>query len=188
YSDVSGIAEVVNVNIGEMFTGMGQIKIINMNSMKVNASVAENYVTRVQKGSSVLVTVSDINKSFNTSISLVSQSIDPLTRGFMIEAKLPSDLFLKPNQNAVIQILDYQSQNALTIPVNTIQSDENSKYVFIMENRGNGKFAARKRIINMGEVYGEYAEVKSGLKAGDQLITEGYQNLYDGQLITTETK
>jgi hypothetical protein len=26
-------------------------------------------------------------------------------------------------------------------------------------------------------------EVKSGLIAGDQLIVEGYQNIYDGQLL-----
>jgi hypothetical protein len=32
-------------------------------------------------------------------------------------------------------------------------------------------------------LYQDQLEVKSGLQAEDQLITEGFQNLYDGQLV-----
>ncbi len=188
YSDVSGVADMVNVKVGEIFTGMGQIKIVNTSSLKVIANVPENYIGRVRKGSSLVVNVTDINKSFNSTVSLVSQSIDPVSRGFIAEAKIPSDPLLKPNQTAVMKLLDYQSVNAVVIPVNTLQTDEKGKYVYVMENRGNGKFAAKKRNISIGEIYGENVEVKSGLAAGDQLITEGYQNLYDGQLISTELK
>ncbi len=49
----------------------------------------------------------------------------------------------------------------------------------------NGRMIARKRPINVGELYGDRLEVKSGLQTGDTLITEGFQGLYDGQLITT---
>lgn len=188
YSDVSGIADIVNVKVGEIFTGMGQIKIVNTSSLKVIANIPENYVSKVRKGSPLVVTITDINKSFNSNISVVSQSIDPVSRGFIAEAKIPTYPLLKPNQTAVIRLLDYQSANALVIPVNTLQTDEKGKYVYVMENRGNGRYAARKRNISIGEVYGENAEVKSGLAAGEQLITEGYQNLYDGQIISTEIK
>jgi hypothetical protein len=37
----------------------------------------------------------------------------------------------------------------------------------------------------IGEIYGGQLEIKSGLKAGDVLVIEGFQNLYDSQLITT---
>jgi multidrug efflux pump subunit AcrA (membrane-fusion protein) len=40
-------------------------------------------------------------------------------------------------------------------------------------------------VVTIGEVYGEKVEIKAGLKAGDQLVTEGFQNLYEGQNITT---
>jgi multidrug efflux pump subunit AcrA (membrane-fusion protein) len=53
-----------------------------------------------------------------------------------------------------------------------------------MEKSADGKSVARKKIISIGEVYGNEVEVKEGLKAGEQLITEGYQNLYEGQLIS----
>jgi membrane fusion protein, multidrug efflux system len=35
----------------------------------------------------------------------------------------------------------------------------------------------------VGELYQDRLEVKSGLQADDQLITDGFQNLYDGQLV-----
>jgi len=37
----------------------------------------------------------------------------------------------------------------------------------------------------VGELYQQLIEVKSGLSAGDVLITEAFQNLYEGQLLNT---
>jgi hypothetical protein len=48
-----------------------------------------------------------------------------------------------------------------------------------------GKMFARKKMVSTGEFYGNNIEVLSGLAAGDILISEGYQSIYDGQLITT---
>jgi membrane fusion protein, multidrug efflux system len=47
---------------------------------------------------------------------------------------------------------------------------------------------AKKKVVIVGEFYGDKLEVKSGLQAGDMVITEGYQSLYDGQVITTSVK
>jgi multidrug efflux pump subunit AcrA (membrane-fusion protein) len=49
----------------------------------------------------------------------------------------------------------------------------------------NGKKVARKKTIQAGEIYGDNIEVKGGLKIGDQVITEGFQTLYDGQIVKT---
>ena len=87
-----------------------------------------------------------------------------------------------------MKILDHQAKGAVVIPVNTVQTDENSKYVYVLEKQSNGRTVAKKKTVQVGEVYGNSIEIKSGLVAGDQLITEGYQNLYDGQLIGTATK
>jgi membrane fusion protein (multidrug efflux system) len=39
--------------------------------------------------------------------------------------------------------------------------------------------------VTIGEFYDDKIEVMSGLNAGEQLITKGYQGLYDGQRIST---
>jgi len=51
-----------------------------------------------------------------------------------------------------------------------------------------GKTVALKKQIQVGEVYGEQIEVRAGLAEGDKLITQGYQSLYEGQLVTTVAK
>jgi len=187
YSDVDGIADQVHVKVGETFNGMNQIKIVNNSQLKVATNVPENYVARIHSGSPVEVYIPDVNKTLNTTISLISQSIDPTTRGFIAEARIPTDPVLKPNQSAVIKIMDYAAPNAVVIPVNVVQADESGKYVYVMEAAGNKQVAKKKSIV-IGEVYGEWVEVKSGLNAGEQLITEAYQNLYEGQLVGTGTK
>ncbi|MCZ2222583.1 MAG: efflux RND transporter periplasmic adaptor subunit [Chitinophagales bacterium] len=186
YSDVDGVADEVNIRVGETFTGMNgsvpQIKIVNTNSLKVVADVPENYSAKVKVGSKVVVVVTDINKTYNSTISIVGKTINPNNRSFTVEAKVPSDGILRPNQSAQVRIEDYSVKNAFVIPVNTVQSDENGKFVYVAVN-DNGKLIAHKKSIVVGELYNDLIEVKSGISAGDQLITEGYQNIYEGQLL-----
>lgn len=189
YSDVTGVADQVNIHIGETFTGMTatgpQIKIVNKSSLKIVTNVPENYLTRITTGMPVLINIPDAGKmNMPSSVSLISQSVDPTLRGFTAEAKIPADAALKPNQTAIMKIKDYSSASAIVIPVNMVQSDESGKYVYVMINGGNGKTVAHRVQVIIGEVYGDNVEVKGGLKGGEQLVTEGYQSLYEGQIVS----
>jgi len=186
YSEVSGIVETVNIHAGEMFGGgtSGTISIVNPDNLKAVVEVPENYLTSVRKGTPVLVEVPDINKQFQSSISLVSQLISNNSRAFSAEAKVPSSRDLKPNQVALVKIQDYAAANAIVVPMTTLQTDETGKFVYVSVKES-GKMVARKKNVTVGAVYGEKIEIKSGLQAGDQLVTEGFQELYDGQAITT---
>jgi hypothetical protein len=66
-----------------------------------------------------------------------------------------------------------------------VQTDEKGKYVFVVVKEGK-RLIARKKAIVIGESYDAKMEVKSGLEAGDQLVTEGYQTLYEGQVVSLE--
>ncbi len=192
YSDVSGIADQVNIKIGESFVGVMsgsngpiyQIKIVNTSSLKVVTSIPENYLSRIRTGIPAEVSVPDVNKTFNAAVSLISQSVDA-NRGFSADIKIPFDASLKPNQSAKVRILDYSAANVVVIPVNVVQTDEAGKYVYVLEKLSNGKAFAKKKSISIGEFYGNNVEVKAGLRGGEQLITEGYQNLYENQSIAT---
>ncbi len=191
YSDVDGIADEVNVRVGEMFTGfagtMPQIKIVNTSHLKIITDVPENYSSKVRLGSALLVTLPDVNKTFNATVNVSGKVIDPNSRSFRAEAKLPQDALIRPNQIAQVRILDYSAPNAIAIPVNTVATDEKGKYVYIAVMEG-GKLIARKKPIVVGELYNELIEVKSGLNPGDQLINDGYQSIYDGQLLKKDNK
>jgi RND family efflux transporter MFP subunit len=187
YSNVSGVADEVNVRVGELFAGPGQIKIVNTNDLKITTQIPENYATRVVVGTPLKISLPDINKLLDLNINVVGKIIDPTSRSFYAEAKLPTDKSFRPNQIALVRVLDYESKNAISIPVNILQSDDKGRFVLVAVKE-NGKLTARKKPVVVGEMYGDKLEVKSGLQAGDTIITEGFQSLYDGQIITTEVK
>lgn len=187
YAEVDGIADEVNVRVGEFFQGfMGtqpQIRIVNTSTLKVVTNVPENYAARVRKGSKVLIKIPDLNQTYNSTITFLSASIDPSNRSFITEAKLPADGQIKPKMIATVGILDYDAPNAISIPVNVVQSDESGKYVFVLESNAAGQ-VARRRVVILGQVQNERVEVKGGLIAGEKLISAGYQGLYDGQQVS----
>lgn len=189
YAPISGQADVVDLKVGEIFAGATaagpQIRIVNTGSMKVITEVPENYQKRVSKGTTLQVSVPDIGKSFTTAIKVTSATINPNTRAFTTEARIPSDPTLRVNQVAVVRIEDYAAKNVIVVPVNIIQTDEKNKYVYVMVKEGD-RLIARKRIVETGESYESQIEIKSGLNAGDQIITEGYQQVYDGQAVTIQ--
>ena len=190
---ISGVVDQLNLRVGEILSPQQnqqapQIRIVNIGSLKIVASVPENYISRISIGSKVKIVLPDQNnRDLDAVVSVVQKVIDPNTRTFNIEAKIPSDPGLKPNQIAFVKILDYSSQNSVVVPLNVVQSDEKGKYVFVMEKNGD-RMVARKKALVVGESYGDLMEIKSGLSAGEQLITEGYQDLFEGQVITVATK
>ena len=188
-SDVDGTAETVNIRVGEVFTGVQgtapQIQIVNNNNLKATAMIPENYLGKVKVGSKVKVSLPDINKQIDAVVTVAGKSIDANSRSFFIEAKIPSSADLRPNQIALVKIQDYTVNNTITVPVNTLQNDEKGKFVMTAAKE-NGKTVARKRPVVVGDFYGDKLEIKSGLKAGDTIVTDGFQSLYEGQLITTD--
>ena len=187
YSDVSGVAEEVNIRVGETFMGGMQIKIVNTSQLKVSTQIPENYIDRVTTGKAINITLPDINKTVTSNISLTGKIIDPNSRSFHVEAKIPSDKDFHPNQIALVKIMDYSNPKAISVPVNTLQSDEKGKYVMVLSKEGDKSYA-RKKIVIIGQFYADKLEIKSGLVLGEQVIKEGFQGLYDGQLITTAVK
>ena len=188
-SDVDGVVDELNVRPGEFFTGflgnMPQVKIVNTKTLKVVTEVPENYIARVLLGTPVELFLTDINKTYNSKISFAGKTINPNNRSFIAEAKIPFDGLTRPNQNVQLKIQDYISKNAIAIPVNTIQTDDKGKYVYVAIKEGNN-LVARKKQVTVGELSGNLIEVKTGLVSGDQLITEGFQTVYDGQSLRTK--
>jgi RND family efflux transporter MFP subunit len=191
YSNVNGTVDDITAHVGETFNGNpltgGYIKIVNDTDLKITVTVPENYSGQVKKGTKVMVKIPDINKTFDSEISFISEAIGTTTRGFIAEIKVPKGMNLRPNQIAQVNILDYTAPNSIAIPVNTLQTGENGKFVLVAAKEGD-KMVARKRDVVIGQLYGDNIEIKSGLKAGDQLITDGFQGLFDGQPITTSAE
>ena len=147
------------------------------------AKVADTYSGTVRKGDAVQINFPDIKKQINSTITFVATSVDPLSRTFTIEASLPSTNDLKPNMLAQVKINDASKSNAVVINQNLIQNTENGQLVYVAVMEGNRKVAKAKKVTT-GQSYGGQIEITQGLSAGDQLITQGYQEVTDGQTIS----
>ena len=124
----------------------------------------------------------DINKNMQAKVTYSSKSINPLTRTFNVEIGLPSDADLHPNMVAEVKIIDYEKANSIVVPINVIQDLDGEKVVFVAVKEGN-KLVAKKAIVTVGKTYATSAEILSGLNEGDQVITTGFQDLAEGQVL-----
>jgi len=183
-SPITGTVDVVNAKIGQTVApGMPTFRVVNFSKLKVKAEVAEAFITKIKKGDKVEIYFPDIKKYINKKIDYSGQSIDPLNRTFNVEVHLDEKTSeLNPNMIAVLKIADYVNKSTVTLPAKVVQTTPEGSYVFVAKNR-EGKTVAEKRTVSVGKNYNGIIEITSGLNIGDAVITSGFQDLADGQLV-----
>ncbi|HWB90356.1 MAG TPA: efflux RND transporter periplasmic adaptor subunit [Puia sp.] len=192
YTDIPGTVNVLNVKVGEAFSAASnsganpQLQVINTDNLKVTVQVPDVYQERVKVGTPVHIVLPGLNnKEITGTVYNTSPEINTANRSFAVEIHLPRSNDIRANQVAIVRLQDYTAAKVLVIPVNTLQTDEKGKYVMV-EAKEKDRTVARKRTVTIGLSYGDKVEITGGLQPGDPLITDGFQGLYDGQLITTQ--
>jgi membrane fusion protein (multidrug efflux system) len=192
YSDISGTVNTMNIKVGESFSaassvpGNEQLKVLNTDNLKVTVDVPEIYQERVKVGTPVKIAFPGLNnKEITGTVRVVGQVINTGNRAFRVDIRLLNSKDIRANQVAIVKLQDYTASKALTIPVNTLQTDEKGKYVMVAA-KDKEKIIAHKKTVTIGQLYADKIEVTSGLQPGDQVITDGFQGLYEGQLLTTQ--
>jgi len=185
-SPISGTIEECNIKVGGVVSPdprLAAYRVVEFKNLKVSAEVSEAYSARVQPGDKLLVSFPDVNKQVEAVVSFVSKYINPVNRTFLIEAKINSNYpDLKANMIAIIQINDYHSDNAIMVPMNVLQSDKSSSYVYVVRSKDNLNAAVKQPVV-IGNSYNGVAEVLHGLAPGDKVISTGFQELIDGEYI-----
>jgi multidrug efflux system membrane fusion protein len=116
------------------------------------------------------------SKNMQGKLSFIDNTVDMQSGTIMMKASFPNeDKYLWPGQFATVKLPIANLQNALLIPTRAIQIGENKTYVFVIKNK-----TAILTPIVLGEEVGDQTVVKSGLSAGDVVVTEGQMRLTDG--------
>jgi membrane fusion protein (multidrug efflux system) len=183
-SPIDGVVDEVDVKVGQAVApGLQAFRVVNLTALKIRAEVAESYISDVAHGNPAIIYFPDQNKEVKTTITYSSQVINKLNRTFNVEIKLnASDGQFHPNQVAVLKIIDYSTAKAFVVPIGAIQKSLDGEFVYVAANENN-KFIAKRKIISSGMTYGGMTEVKTGLDGGDKVITNGYQNVIEGDPI-----
>ena len=184
----AGTVDDVMPKLGEVTApGAPIVRLVGGAGGKVLAEVSEAYATKLNAGDKALVRIDGLadGGEVPATVRTVSRAISAASRTFTVELRLQDSKLaagLRPNMVAVVRIQDYTNATAMTVPVDVVRHDEKDAFVFVAED---GK--AVKRIVQTGASYGGQTEITAGLKAGDALITGGYQNLNEGQAVATAT-
>ena len=180
---VAGNIEECNVRVGALVSPdprLTAFRVISFGQLKVKADVSEAYIAKVSKGDKVLITFPDIKANQTSQIDFVSKYINSVNRTFSIEASLSANsMNLKANMVAILNINDYRNDKAIVVSQNIIQSDGSGPYVYVAKQDGK-QLVAKKQKISQGLSNNGLAEITSGLKPGDKIVTVGYEELVEG--------
>ncbi len=182
---IDGTVEEIPIKVGQMAAaGFPAFRVINFSKPKAVADVGEAYSSKIKTGDQVKIFLPDAKSEQEQHVTFSSKYINPTNRTFSVEIALnPGAMVYRANMIAIIRIKDYSNPSAIAIPQNYIQaSGSEGSYVFIAREE-TGKKVARKVFIKSGIDYNGLSEITEGLQAGDKIITAGYKDLYDGQLI-----
>jgi RND family efflux transporter MFP subunit len=182
---IEGTVEDIPIKVGQMAqVGVPAFRVINFAKAKAVADVGEAYSAKIKTGDQVKIFLPDFNTELQQTVTFASKYINPTNRTFMVEVELPSgNLLYRANMIAVIRIKDYSAPSVIAIPQNFIQSSKDQGTYAFIAKEVNGKKMAERAFIKPGVTYNGLTEILSGLKDGDKLITAGFKDLYDGQII-----
>ena len=182
-SPISGTVDAINIKIGQALApGLPAIKVVNLSDMRIVTALAENYIGQVKAGNTVMVSAGGAEVPMK--IDYVSKVINPINRTFNAEIILKGNqAYFKPNMTTSLKIADYTKTNALTIPVNLLQTDGSEQFVYVAESKDGKTYTATKKAITTGKSYNGKMIVETGLTAGDKIISVGQADLNPGQAI-----
>ena len=150
-----------------------------VDQMKIQVSVSEALVPKLNIGDQADVTVSAASQSFTAAIRAVEQAANAQTKLYTVTVSVPSDVSgLLSGMFADVTFHTDTAENAIVVPTEAILTSGSTQYVFVVEGD-----AAKYVQVATGLTGNGVTEVTSGLTAGQQLVTVGQSYLSDGAAV-----
>ncbi|WP_088227244.1 efflux RND transporter periplasmic adaptor subunit [Desulfosporosinus sp. FKB] len=191
-SPIDGTVSSRNIDIGEVASSATQaFTVINTKTVVAEVNVPDTTVINLKKGQTVPVKISALNnKTVNGTINIISPAADK-TNSYVIDVNLDNtNNELKAGMYATVVLPAQQKDNILTVPNGAISIEDGVSYIYAVVNNTVDKIPVQVGISN-----DKISEIISGLKPGENVITEGQIFLNDGEKVkiskgntTTTTK
>ncbi len=178
-SPICGELGLLDVTLGQSIASGTKIGQINeLGSYKIEAQIDEHYIDRVSAG---------LSASFerqNESYDAVIRKVYPEVRegrfkaDFRFNGEQPANI--RTGQTYYLNLQLGQPEKAILIPRGTFYQKTGGKWIYVVSPEG-GK--AVKREIRIGRQNPQFYEVLEGLEAGEKVITSGYDNFGDNEVL-----
>lgn len=205
YAPFNGVAGIVNVNVGQYITtGTEIVRVEDQSQMKVRFTLPQTDVENIFVGQKVTAEVDALpGQTFPAQIVAIDPAVDRNTGLINLEAvvteganKLLSGMFVRLNvalptekgQIVVPQIAVTYTMYGETVYVLEQLSDEDKSLVSKMAEQNpkldvNKVYRARQVEVKTKDRNGVYAQLAKGVKAGDLIVTGGFQRLSNHALV-----
>ena len=171
YSNASGYITTIDLKEGEStMEGSTVIRLADLSTVWAEAQVYSTQLSQIDRSGIAEVQVPDIpGKKINGKIEFVNPEINPDTRINLIRVNIPNPgNQLKPGMPAYV-ILKNRQHNMLSLPIDAVIRDGKGATVWIQI----GKNIYKNQMVETGMETGDHIEIKSGIKAGDVVVTRG---------------
>ena len=182
YAPFDGIVQEKRASIGEyLAAGAPLVNVVRMDPLRLRAEVPERESRNVHVGQKVRVTLEGDSNVYAGKIARISPTITAQNRVLIVEAEVRNNGQLRPGSYARAEIVSSNNSPALGVPAKAVVTFAGIDKVILVQD---GK--ALERPITLGRRTAEWAEVLSGLKAGDPVVINP-GNLQSGQpVVVTE--
>jgi membrane fusion protein (multidrug efflux system) len=151
-------------------------RIVDIDKLEATLNVPERELATLKPGLPVQLRVDALpGKTFTGSVDRVAPVVDAGSGTFRVICAFDNGGLLQPGMFGRMQIDYDQRANALAIPRAALLEDDAKPSVFVVRA---GK--AERVPLTLGYIEGEWAEVRAGLKEGDQVIVAGKTAVRDG--------
>ncbi|KLU66945.1 cobalt-zinc-cadmium resistance protein CzcB [Desulfosporosinus acididurans] len=179
-SPITGTVSSRNIDIGEIASSATQaFTVINTKTVVAEVNVPDTTVINLKKGQTVPVKISALNnKTVNGTINIISPAADK-TNSYVIDVNLDNtNNELKAGMYATVVLPAQEKDNIVTVPNGAISVEDGVSYVYAVVNNTVDKIPVQVGISN-----DKISEIVSGLKPGENVITEGQIFLNDGEKV-----
>jgi len=187
-SPYSGIIGDIPVKTGGYVTSSTQLLSITQNdTLEINVGLPAEKVFNIHIGLPVEV-LDNNGKIMNKSKTFfVSPKIDTDTQTVLVKALLYNKTgIFKADQSVKAKVI-YKQAPGILAPTSGIGHFGGLDYVYLINKKNNNSFV-KQQPVKLGEIQDNKYVVLSGLKDGDQIVSQGIQKLMDGAPVTILSK
>ncbi len=151
-------------------------RIVDNSRLEAVLNVPEREMAVLKQGMPLRMIVDAIpGQVFEGKVDRVSPVVDSGTGTFRVVCAFAGNEVLRPGMFGRIEVIFDQRQNILTIPRVALLEDEGETAVYVVRGNKSARVA-----VKLGYTTGEFAEILSGVKEGDRVITAGKVAVRDG--------
>ena len=184
-SPIDGVVTDRPLFQGELATAnQPLLTVMDTSKLIAKAHIAEDEAVQLKAGDPAELNLEGVRDPIEGRVTLISPALDPgsTTIEVWVEAIKPGPV-LKPGMNVSIEAIANSVKNALVVPASAVyKSPESGDYVLLAGSDGKAHVSK----VEVGIRGKELAEIQSGLKEGDAVITVGGYALPDGTKIKIE--